>query len=368
LKLTGGIRFTQDRTANTNNLITYNFGGFTGPPAPVNQYCTIASTQTPPGCDVHYLERSHAPTWLVDLDYTPWEDFLTYAKYSRGYREGVVNPAVPPPYNYAGPEKLDAYEIGAKTSFEGPVPGTFDIAGFYNEFSNQQLQLGFSANPCYYNYGPAEPCAPAPIGPASADLNAGSSRSEGIELETTLHPYEGVAFDIAYTYLDTRITKANPITPCTPYDVAEPVCGIGGQAVGDPLPLSPKNKVSLTGAYTLPLDDKFGKITLSATFTHTDRQLTTYENASATGLFNNANDPQILGLDYIQPTNILDLNLNWDEIASQPIDLSIFATNVTGDKYYTFIAGLGASTGFETANIGQPAMYGIRLKYRFGEE
>ena len=48
------------------------------------------------------------------------------------------------------------------------------------------------------------------------------------------------------------------------------------------------------------------------------------------------------------------------------MDLQLFATNITNEKYYTFIAGIGFSTGFETAQLGQPRMYGMRLRYRFG--
>ena len=35
---------------------------------------------------------SHKPTWLIDLDYTPVQDVLLYAKYARGYRAGTIAP------------------------------------------------------------------------------------------------------------------------------------------------------------------------------------------------------------------------------------------------------------------------------------
>lgn len=42
-------------------------------------------------------------------------------------------------------------------------------------------------------------------------------------------------------------------------------------------------------------------------------------------------------------------------------------TNVTKEKYYSFIAGLGSpSVNFETATLGEPQMYGARLRFRFG--
>jgi outer membrane receptor protein involved in Fe transport len=45
------------------------------------------------------------------------------------------------------------------------------------------------------------------------------------------------------------------------------------------------------------------------------------------------------------------------------LDVSLFATNVTGDKYFTYVPGLStAGFGFETYELGQPRMYGVRLR------
>ena len=67
------------------------------------------------------------------------------------------------------------------------------------------------------------------------------------------------------------------------------------------------------------------------------------------------------------PLDLLNLNARWTNIAGAPIDLSLFMTNVTREKYYSFIAGLGSpSVNFETATLGEPQMYGARLRFRFG--
>src|SRR5262249_17073625 len=41
-------------------------------------------------CTQSIKTTSHAPTWTIDLDYTPVQDILLYAKYSRGYRQGGI--------------------------------------------------------------------------------------------------------------------------------------------------------------------------------------------------------------------------------------------------------------------------------------
>ena len=71
---------------------------------------------------------------------------------------------------------------------------------------------------------------------------------------------------------------------------------------------------------------------------------------------------------YIGKSDLLNLNLNWNNVAGKPIDLSLFATNVTQKHYYIFIAGLGGlnGAGNEFASLGEPRMFGARLRYRFG--
>ena len=47
------------------------------------------------------------------------------------------------------------------------------------------------------------------------------------------------------------------------------------------------------------------------------------------------------------------------------VDVTAFGTNVTNKKYYTYIPGLGGG-GAEFAQVAEPRMYGVRLRYRFG--
>ena len=67
----------------------------------------------PAGCDIVYRTSSNKPTWLVNLDYKPTPGVMLYAKYARGYRQGGISPNAQGVETW-GPEKVDAYEIGAK--------------------------------------------------------------------------------------------------------------------------------------------------------------------------------------------------------------------------------------------------------------
>jgi iron complex outermembrane receptor protein len=344
LKLTGGTRYTWDRELNDSfqQTVIFNqaspFAPGTIPFATCTNPLTIAN-----GCNSHYEMRSHAPTWLIDLDYTPTSDLLAYIKYTRGYRAGTIAPNVTSPYNIVRPEKVDTYELGAKTSFAQPIHGIFNADVFYNNFTDQQLQLGFDTAPG------------AHVSPTAAPVNAGKSRIWGVELESSITPFKGFMLDGSYTYLNTRIQQLQSFpTPTGALYVLD-----GAQRVGDPLALSPKNKYTLTATYTLPLGDPIGKISLGATFTHTDSQLSNYSDRNSTfAVFQN--------LGNLPATDLLNLNLAWNSVWSKPFDLAFFVTNVTDKQYYTYIPGIAIGTGFETAQLGQPRMYGARIRLRFG--
>jgi iron complex outermembrane receptor protein len=346
LKLTGGARYTWDRELNDSfqQTVIFNqaspFTPGTIPFATCTNPLSIAN-----GCNSHYEMQSHAPTWLIDLDYTPIQDLLTYIKYTRGYRAGTIAPNVTAPYNIVRPEKVDTYELGAKTSFAQPIHGIFNTAIFYNNFTNQQLQLGFDAAPG------------APVSPTAAPINAGKSRIWGVELETSVSPLKGLTLDGSYTYLNTRIQQLQSFpTPTGALYVID-----GAQRVGDPLALSPKNKYTLSATYTLPLGDDIGKVSAGATFTHTDSQLSNYSDRNSTF-------PVFQGLGNLPATNLLNLNLGWASVWGKPFDLAFFITNVTDKQYYAYVPGIAIGTGFETAVLGQPRMYGFRVRMRFGKD
>jgi len=129
---TGGARYTWDETKGESHEILYEFDNDGVLAAPTAVYDLGVAQMK---------QESDKPTWVVDLDYKPTMDTMVYLKYARGYRQGSVNPAgehQPSPsgarIDIHGPEKVDTYEIGSKNSFEGPFPGIFNIAVFYNDF------------------------------------------------------------------------------------------------------------------------------------------------------------------------------------------------------------------------------------------
>ena len=349
LKLTTGLRGTWDEQSSTATRITNNFSVL--PPYPPGATATCTDPTETPSCHQALSEKSSKPTWLIDLDYKPTDDMLTYAKYARGYRAGGVFSNAPADHRTFAPESVDSYELGMKFSFLQPVRGLFNVAAFYNDFTNQQIQFGFNArvNP--------QTGASAPVSPTTAIINAGKSRIYGAEAEFSITPIDSLNFDLNYTYLNATIQSISNFTTTDPNYMA----ATNYIAPGSPLALSPKNKLSLTGNYTLPVPQSLGRVVFGATFTHSDKALTNYvyeQPAVVTSIGAN--------FGFIQATNLLNLNLNWNGIAGSPVDVSFFATNVTGQQFYQFIPGLGSS-GLETAVVGEPRMYGARVRYTFGK-
>ena len=350
-KLTGGVRYTSDQQTNDTTRITYHFpvqAPFTGGPT---AFCTDPSA--PPGCSQFLEKKSSKPTWMIDFDYKPAEDVLFYAKYARGYRAGGVYANAPMDHRIFDPEKVDNYEVGLKTSFRGPVPGIFNIAGFYNNFSNQQLQIGF--NP----YVDPLTGARAPVSPTAAIINAGKSRIYGTEIETAVTPVEGLKFDINYTYLRAYIRQIAPVTTSDPNYVSD----VGLITSGTPLALSPQNKAVMSGSYTLPLDRSIGAISFGAAYIYTSRQQTNYTYL----------DPAVvaaMGANYgsVAGHSLVNVDLAWNNIFGSSVDLAAFGTNVTNKQYFAFIPGLAGNSGVEFATLGAPRMYGARVRYRFGAQ
>jgi iron complex outermembrane receptor protein len=344
-KLTGGYRYTWDHESTTSFqtatalLDPPNYGPS---PAPGNPKCTQPLTVAT-GCVNTLYQQSSAPTWLVDLDYTPIDDLLVYAKYSRGYRAGGIAPNVTAPLNVFQAERVNTYELGFKSTFNAPLHATFDASAFYNDFTNQQIQLGFNAIP---GSGQSSTAAPG---------NAGSSRIYGLELNSSVVPFHGLVVNLGYTYLDTRITDTVDLSgiALTGFTLSAPF------HKGDEIVLTPRNKAVLDANYTLPLPSNVGKVSVGATFSYTAKQLANYADRTVIGFEQYSTLPS---------THLLDLNASWTDILGTPLDVSAFATNVNGQKYYTYVPGLAtAEFGFETYELGLPRMYGMRLKYHFGK-
>jgi len=342
LKFTAGLRWTDD-------IISASFDRenvqFPAPNAPL-VICQTTLAPKGPGNDCHVSVRtsSNKPTWTMDLDYTPIEDVLTYATYSRGYRQGGINPAGPVDpvigdkfFTYQ-PESIDAYEIGVKSTFQLPFPAVYNVAAFWNELSNQQTTATFFGNG----------------GQVQDDgiVNVGKARVRGFEADVTAHLFTGFSANVSYTYLDTIVESLTPPSLAgSPLFSGKPGDGSALEVLqGQRLPFSPRNKAAVTLAYQLPVDESLGTITVLGTYLYTDNTLY-YPGAAP--------------LSGTPAYSLVNFNVNWQGINGGPFDAEFFMTNALDQRYYGVLSHLYDALGTDSATVGEPRMFGARLRYHF---
>jgi len=342
-RVTAGLRFTKDETRGESHQILYlgvptgipeAFGGdgnFT-PSGPTTSQCVLGGAD-PTNCKYRTKQNSDAPTWLIDFDYLPTPNVMTYAKYARGYRQGSVNIFGPEGVQTFDQEQVDSYEIGAKMSFQAVVPGSLNIALFYNDLQDQQLQG---------NYVPMG----AGVG-TTGIINAGASTIKGGELDATLMLTNDLVLSVAYAYLDTHLDEAKEPPPSDGLIKYNPP--ILNAQVGGVLSFSPEDTVTVGLNYRLPLPAAIGEVSVGANYVYLSSQLST--------------DVQPYGT--LDSRELVNLNVNWNAIAGTTFDAAAFVTNATDEEIMTFVPGFWDTLGAEMRKVNEPLMWGVRMKYNF---
>ncbi|MCX7865193.1 MAG: TonB-dependent receptor, partial [Novosphingobium sp.] len=257
-----------------------------------------------------------------------------------GYRQGSLSPASPPLLEPYGEERVDLYELGARTSWDGAIRGTFNVSAFYNDFRGQQIQAGINnANFTIQT---------------TTVVNADKSETYGIEADLMIEPVEWFRLEAAYSYNKTKLKKidfASIQNALTPFGlIVRPL------PVGSAIPLAVPHAFNATATFKLPVPESVGEISLSGTIVH----MSSFRAV--------AEDPGLLldGKVGVLPKRTFgNINLNWKNIGGGPVDAAISVTNVTNEKIYTHVNNQ-ASRGFVAYSVDEPRQYMLRVKYRFG--
>ncbi len=322
---TGGLRYTWDHTEGYGIKTAYRWLAAT----PLGGTEQIVTPET----------SSKAPTGLLEVDWKPFEGQMVYAKYVRGYRQGSVILAADPGVDTFEPEKVDTYELGIKTQFGGPVPGRFNLSVFYNDFTNQQLQLGYISRDSLQT---------------TTIVNAGKSRISGIEGEAFFQLHERVTFALSFSLLDTELLEQE--------DQTEKVRAAGGGLagasvtpiadVGDELPYAPDQTYVGSLNWRLPVSETLGDMDLGATYSYIGQQRSAATSSGPYGM--------------LDAFSLLNLNFTWGRVFNSPMDLVVFGTNVLDEEYTTYTSGTYNLLAYESRMLGMPRMIGARLRYNFG--
>ena len=157
--------------------------------------------------------------YLVTLRWRPTGSISTYLRAASGYRPGGPQVAVAP----GAPTSFEAdtnwnYEIGAKSNW---LSGTLtaNIAYYYIDWRDIQLNVLYGGLP--------------------VTGNGGDAKTEGIELDGSYAPIDGLSFTANVAWSDTRMESVNPLNTA-------------GARVGDPLPYTPEWSGGFTANYRFP--------------------------------------------------------------------------------------------------------------------
>lgn len=185
LRATAGLRYTRDHKGRTGGTyVALNSNGGCQLPGGMERPFLGAP---PPGCLLYgnvadFTWESTDYKLGVEFDLTPTS--LLFASTSTGYKAGGYGDGLPPLNNKYEPERLTAYEVGAK-----------------NRFLDNRAQLNLSA--FYYDYQDFQVTGTGVVAgqPSAVTVNAAKATLYGAELEGTLLITENDRIDGSAAYL-----------------------------------------------------------------------------------------------------------------------------------------------------------------------
>jgi iron complex outermembrane receptor protein len=304
IKLTGGVRYTQDWKHAQEETRTVFFGEdvFAGTPfaglyTPQNLGQLLPAFDITPfltnlggvgkgicspsvilesgpyagAADRCLSDHSSAVTGTAGVEWTPDADTLVYARYNRGYKAFALNAGFNGFVPEAPPEHVDDFEVGLKKTFGHNL--VIDADAFYYNYTNAQIPIGVS------------------LGAITTIqfVSIPKAVSDGFEFQGVWTPIHNLELSLTYAFDHTSIsstcTSVGGVPTGTCFeDAADPAAiapgarpvgnpsaaGVFVQAVsGDQLPNTPENKVALNATYTIPFEA--GNLILSGTFIWKDQ-------------------------------------------------------------------------------------------------
>ncbi|MGD9981297.1 MAG: TonB-dependent receptor [Hyphomonadaceae bacterium] len=284
----------------------------------------------------------------TSLAYNFNDDVMIYGGYSRGYKAGGFNMdrqgfAVTPALTSAAslsiyqtqfdPEFTDAYEIGLKSTILGGST-TFNVAGFYQQIHDYQLNA--------YN------------GFNFITRNVPELISQGVEVEMTSRPVEGLFLNAGVTWNDAYYDSSvsfNALTLAASCPTPTPCSADPNSVVsGDPLSFAPEWTVTGAISYTIPIGE-----TLQTMFYLDGRWVSEYRT-------------QTLGRDPAGRTDNEAFALFNGRISLGPQDerwsLELWGQNLTDELYYVGAFSPPLQNSYVVyPNV--PATYGVTMRLQY---
>lgn len=265
-------------------------------------------------------------SYNVSADYELADDVHVYVTSRDAYKAGGVNGPVPAdsPFRSFPPERLQDIEVGLKSQFSlGGIDTRFNIAAYRGDYTNIQRTTV------------------EVVGGAALNVtrSAAKGRIQGVELTAAIVPTRGLTLSGSYSYTDSEYTRVTDASA-------------GALLAGSAFPYTPRHKATAGAAYEVELRG-VGTLALSATYAYQSRFSTAQNNLARVA--------------YLPAYDTLALRAGIRDIGGEPLDLSAFMANATGNDYASGLQDLyNVGGGTVTYTYGEPRTYGLQLRYRFG--
>ena len=269
-------------------------------------------------------------TYKFNLSYTPSDDVLVFGQWAEGFRLGAPQTSFPSTCDADGnglAELPDGSEIAIPDSVAPDELENFEL-GVKTSLADNRLTLNASVYRINWDGIPVQTTLACAFG---AIINAGESKSEGVEIEAQFLLSDSLRLDVSASYNDTVLTDDAP--------------GLGAGAVdGADLPGSADINLSvgLEYGFTLANADSFVRLDYAYIGEY-------FSNFTETG--QNSGDYNTLSLKF---------GATFDQFTTD-----IFINNLTDADDFTWTEGVYSQFGFSRAYQLRPRTIGLNLGYHF---
>ncbi|MAT52765.1 MAG: hypothetical protein CMK32_16435 [Porticoccaceae bacterium] len=353
LRLTAGYRYTQDE----RNIVRAPESNYIPQPGlPVSCGLTAAELGFDPtgfplsACQIRAGEDFGYPAYVVSLDYQLNDDIFVYAKHSRASMAGSLNTReVPAPFSFAvDPETVQDIEVGMKADLLDDRLRA-NVAAFYMEGEDvQRIINAFNS---------------AGTGLTQFNTNTGDTEIQGLELELTAIPWDGMEINFSAAVLDGEYVSGSFTEER--FDSQGNVVTVDRS--NEEIPRLPELTYSIGATQRFNLD--IGELTAHLDYSYIDDQalvtvtgtpdpnpvIDAQNRADAKFVNDNAT---IDGYGLLNARLALQLN-------SPDVEIALWGRNLTDEEYNTNVFESWTALGFLLHNQGNPRTYGASVTYRF---
>lgn len=331
LRMTAGLRWTWDK----RDVVLKNLGDVALGNC-VNQFNDVAGI-----CALSRSASFNYPAYTFGFDYQATDDLFVYVKTSRASKSGGWNlrqgSEATPAFR---PETVKDAEVGAK--YEAP---------------NHRFRLNAAA---FYSWSKdVQRSGSAFIDGKSTQyiLNAGRTHVYGVELESIVIPIEHLELSANLSLMDGHYVKGTFHSELAP--------GVLLDRSGEPLTQTPKVQYAVAGTYTIPTQS--GDLVLHLDYSYVSAQ------HSGSETVNPFAPPALQAQQALQNTfnrypgyGLLNGTITFD-VGKSGWQIQAFGRNMLNKKYLTnTFANLYDALGFAENFVGDPSVFGVGAKYRWG--